>query len=190
MNTKTIAIVIGVIVVLGAGYYFYSNSPTYSNNSTTGTNPLYQGTDTTKPATGTTHPSSVVSATGKFTGTMAQLASRGGAYKCTFDASTAAAQSTGTTYVSDGKVRTDFKTVAGGVPVQSHMIQTGGYIYMWTTIAPTGVKIKVGPVDSTPAGQNAQYNAANASYTYDCQGWTADVSEFQFPSGVTFTSVN
>lgn len=187
MNTKTIAIVVGVIVVLGVGYYFYTQSPTYSASNRVGTNPLYEGseTDTTTPGS-----SDEVSATGNFTGTMAELAARGGSYKCTFDALTAASQSSGTVYVSAGKVRGDFTTGASGATVESHMLQLNDYIYMWSAMAPSGVKVKVGPVDSTPAGQNAQYTAANASYDYDCQGWQADSSLFQFPPNVTFTAVN
>jgi hypothetical protein len=190
MNTKTIAIVVGVIVVLGAGYYFYSTSPTYSNSGTAGTNPLYQASHTSPPSN--TSSSAQVTATGNFTGTMAALASRGGAYKCTFDASTAQAQSKGTVYVSGGKSRSDFQTVAEGIPVDSYMIQMDGYVYTWTSLTPGGFKMKVAvPVAGTSVtAGSAQYANMSHSYNYDCQGWQSDVSLFQLPPNVTFTDVS
>jgi hypothetical protein len=191
MNTKTIAIVVGVVVVLGAGYYFYSQSPTYqNNNSTVGTadhpSQATSVTPNTNPGSST---GKQVTAAGNFTGTMAQLASRGGSYKCTFDNSASGADTKGTVYVSADKVRGDFTTTAQGVPAVSHMLQLNGYTYMWSTITPAGVKLKIAPTN--PANPtNAQYAVASASYHYDCQGWQQDSSVFQIPASVTFTSVN
>jgi hypothetical protein len=171
MNTKTIAIVVGVVVVLGAGYFFFTKSPVYTDKGSQAVNPLYEKSDS-----------------GKFTGTIAGLAARGGDYQCMFDSSTAESQSTGTVYSSGGRVRGEFKTMAEGVPVDSYMIQSGGYVYIWTSAYPTGFKTKVAASDSTnPAeGTSGQYADANQSYDYDCQGWQADASLFELPAGVTF----
>ena len=56
--------------------------------------------------------------------------SMAGSQKCTFSDSTN--NSSGTVYVSGGKMRGDFQSSNNGKTNSSHMINDGTYVYIWT----------------------------------------------------------
>lgn len=178
MNQNTaIGIVVGLVVVLGGGYYLMS--------AKTAQAPEGSGTQTVE-----TTPAVESAQAGKFTGSLTDLATRGGSWKCTVDASTAQSVSAGVTYVSGGKVRGDYTTnVEGYGKAESHMIADGEYVYTWSSMMPQGVKTKMvaqGAGGTATSGQGAD---ANQSYSYDCQPWTADASLLVPPANVTFMTV-
>lgn len=116
---------------------------------------------------------------GAYTGTLQQLAERGGDYRCVFSSNNIS----GTVYTSGGRVRGDF--VAG--PVDSHMILIGGYVYTWSPVVPGGLK--------TPVGDGSGREA----YHFTCKPWTPDEGMFTLPAvlftdnggfGTTFTYTN
>ncbi|MDO8514239.1 MAG: hypothetical protein Q7S50_01715 [bacterium] len=166
MNSNLlIGLVVGAVVVVGGGYYLLSGG--------------------SAPATDTTGAQA-----GKFKGSLAEMAARGGSWKCTVDSSTGQSVSSGVTYASGGKVRADFKTsVSGYGAVESHMMADGQYVYTWSSVMPQGIKTKMtagataGGSAGTASGQSAD---ADQSYSYDCQPWTADASLFVLPASVTF----
>ncbi len=173
MNTKTIAIVVAAVVVLGGGYYFYAHRSASPS--------MYGDADATQDK----------GANGTFSGSLQDLMARGGNYKCTFDSSTADAQSSGTVYQAPGKTRGDFVSKAQGVTVMSHMISMDGYVYTWTDISPVGYKTKVTPTSaSAPAyGSESAQGGANQAYNYDCVAWSPDASVFTLPN-ITFTDLS
>jgi hypothetical protein len=64
------------------------------------------------------------------------------------------------------------------------MITRDGYMYSWSPMMPTGMKLKV-----TPGGgsSGAQGNAdIQQPYDYDCNTWSGDASQFALPEGVSF----
>lgn len=173
-----IGAVVAIAVVAGGGYYFMNGAavdPMVADDSGMYLNPDSDGS---------------VQA-GKFSGSLADLAARTGSWKCTVDTSTVEAVSSGVTYVSGGKVRSDFSSSVGGYGnIETHMIADGEYVYSWTSMMPQGVKAKMtassGGADTATAGASAD---ANVRYSYDCQPWTADPSLFVVPSDITFRSV-
>lgn len=167
MNIKIIAIIIGIVVIVGGGYYFYQQQDKTVREYGSG------------------------QASGRFSGSLQDLAARGGAYRCTFAHESAAAVSEGTVYVSGSDIRGDFSSEAQGLAVESHMIQSGGYVYVWSPMMPQGFKSK-SDADSagTPAGMSGQYADLTQSYDYDCEAWSGDQSTFALPAGVTFIGAN
>lgn len=131
----------------------------------------------------------------KFEGSTAELIARGGDHVCTFDQTVENSRSTGTVYISNGKMRGDFKSdvSAGGtnMSVESHMISDGEFMYTWSSMMPTGFKMAI--IDSatadgtTPTSQ--EMFDANMKLSYDCDPWSADASKFTLPSTVTFTEI-
>ena len=174
-QNTAIGIVVGLVVVLGGGYYLMG----------LGATPGAQ----TQALMATSTPQAETAEAGKFTGSIAELATRGGSWKCTVDSTTTHVVSSGVAYVSDGKVRGDFTTsVSGYGNLESHMFADGTDVYTWSSVAPQGMKMKMTALstDNVHLGYGAQ---ANESFSYDCQPWVADVSLLTPPASVTFKAV-
>ncbi len=177
MNTNLlIGLVVGAVVV-GGGYFLiakrdmplpFPNQPVAENQEKIESKAETQAQE------------------GKFNGSLAELAARGGSWKCTVDITTAQSVSSGITYSSGGKVRGDFTTkVQGYGNVESHMITDGTDVYTWTSVTPQGFKTKMSTPGETAVTSGQAVNT-NQPYTYDCESWTTDVSVFVIPSDITF----
>ena len=128
-----------------------------------------------------------------FEGSTAQLMARGGDHKCTFDQTVENSHSTGTVYISNGKMRGDFKSdvsAAGtNMSVESHMISDGEFMYTWSSMMPTGFKMKIDQA-SSPSDEAGQGTFdANMKLSYDCAPWSPGSSQFTLPSSITFTEI-
>jgi hypothetical protein len=172
MNQNTVVgIVMGLVVVVGGGYYLMSTNPIQAPR---GTSPQIAET----------------AQAGKFTGSVAELTKRGGSWKCTVDAATAQSISAGVTYVSGNKVRADFTTLVQGYgSVESHMIADGESVYSWSSMMPQGIKTTMMAQGVGGTATSGQGGDANQSYSYDCQPWTSDASLLVPPANVTFKTV-
>lgn len=115
------------------------------------------------------------------------LISRGIAQSCTFSNDS----TSGTVYVSSGKVREDFTATTDGKETKSHIIVDGNTSYMWTEGSKTGFKmtfdVNATPSAKTSTSQNGSFDAS-ANINYKCGVWIVDSSLFALPTGVQFTS--
>jgi hypothetical protein len=94
-------------------------------------------------------------------------------------------------YVAGGKMRGDFTAVSDGQEMQSHMITDGQTAYIWTNQMPQGVKMSFGTIDDDQSGAaNSNPIDPDKELDYRCSGWTTDQSQFNLPSGVTFTDLS
>lgn len=125
---------------------------------------------------------------GTFSGSMKDLLGRAGAWRCEVSVDSDGVVSTGTTYVSGGKMRADFTSNIPQVGnVASHMITRENTVYTWTSMMNRGFKFPVENGEVEASGQNSQQaNMYNKNYDYDCKMWAADEGVFSLPSGVTF----
>lgn len=166
MKTSTAVGALVAVVVLAGGVYLLMRNSAPANTSestqTTNTNSTQGGT---------------------FSGSMQDLAARGGEWKCTVASNTNGTASQGTVYVSGNKMRADF-TVSG---YEAHMISDGSYSYSWSSAAPQGVKVKVaqGASAGPASGQGVDTNTA---YSYNCAPATAEAALFVPPTTVNFMS--
>jgi len=126
----------------------------------------------------------------KLTGSIDQLMAKNKNLKCDLIAKADALISSGTTFISGGKARIDFKTKMGEVIVTSHMINDGTWLYTWTEEYPNqSFKMKL---DSLPKETNLNTNAAagvedyNAQFDYNCYSWVKDNAMFTPPANVNF----
>lgn len=183
MTPRNIAIAVGVLVVLGAAWYFMGMKGGDSANPAGGTVPTGDMTED-----GAAGGSAQGASDGTFTGSIGDLAKRGGNYECTFTTDTAQSKSSGTVYVAGFQIRGDFTSVAAGQTVETHMVQDGGYDYVWSSAAPMGFKSKV--TNTAPAAGYAPTSGTQdtmgESYSYKCVPWTVDKSKFALPAGVQF----
>ena len=98
------------------------------------------------------------------------------------------AQSQGTVYVGNGKMRTDSTATVAGKSIVSHMILDGNTIYTWVDGQTTGFKMQVTPTEAEKS-QASQQKPVNLEQKvdYSCEGWSVDNSLFTPPSNVTFS---
>jgi outer membrane lipoprotein-sorting protein len=119
------------------------------------------------------------------TASMKELVDKGEPVKCTFTQVTSNADSNGTVYIADGKVRGDFETTSAGQNFNSYMISDGSDIYVWSSLTTQGFKM---PVSNTPsAGAESQNGVSyDQKLNYDCDPWNKDVSVFVLPANISF----
>ena len=167
-QTKIIALIAGVVVVAGAGFFFLKPSAPAENADSQ---------QVAQESNGKKIPFS-------------EFIKQGGSYKCTVHQYVAETDTVGTTYISDGKVRGEYNTKVQGMSIDSTLIVRDGYTYTWTSMAPTmGYKVKVveSASSDTSAGMSGTYSYnANQIGDYECETWSGDVSKFELPSGVNF----
>ncbi|MDO8522456.1 MAG: hypothetical protein Q7S08_04190 [bacterium] len=182
MSTNFIVgLVVGAVVVIGGGYYLMTNSGGSASDSKAAQEQEQNVAESTE---------ATLAQAGKFNGSLSELAARGGSWKCTVDASTAQSVSSGVTYASGGKVRSDFSTkVQGYGNVESHVIADGQDVYTWSSVMPQGIKTKMAQQTDGGTATSGQGVNTNQPYSYDCQPWTADASVFVTPSSVVFKTI-
>lgn len=174
---KNVVIAGGVlaVVVVAGGIFMVSRGPS---------------TATEGSAHNATAQESIETQNGSYTGSLADLGKRGGNYECTFSHNSAVGDSSGVVYVSGNNIRGDFKSVASGFSVESHMIAKDGFTYTWTPLSPSGFRSRV--VDGVTGGGTATegtYTDQNQTYEYECVPWSVDESKFTLPA-ISFIDVN
>lgn len=161
MNTNALIGLVALIAVVGGGVWFFSNK---------NTEPMSD--DSQEMTSGA--------------GTFAELMAHTGSWKCDVTTSQAQAPSTGTAYISDGKVRADFTSEVNGSSVTSHMISADGYVYTWSDAYPQGMKMMI-PEGETTANDSAPTGIpADENVDYSCSLWLADAGMFTPPASVSF----
>lgn len=179
MNIKLIGGALVGIAVLGGALFFISSEPrTLAPSTQTNTDERTSDFEAT--------PSS-------FSGTLKDLATRGGNVRCTFSHESDVANSSGVVYVSGNNIRGDFLSetrVGGSFSVESHMITKDGYTYAWTSLSPQGFRAKTtSEGNASSPDMSASFADHNQAYDYDCVSATIDQTLFDLPD-IVFTDVN
>jgi hypothetical protein len=179
MSNKVIAIVVGVVVVLGGAYY-----------AMRGTSESVK--DTNSIAVGEPNPSAPTENTSGKKMSFDAFMKQGGSYMCTVNQNVQGMESKGTVYINGGNIRGDFKTSVSGMNIDTMFLTKDGYSYSWSSMmAGKGFKVAVkGASGNTSTQTSGQYSFdASQIGEYDCQPWTVDQSKFAMPSGVVFTEI-
>ena len=184
--TKNVIIGIIVVIVLALGGWYLISQNSITAEPTTDTT---QGTDTTG-----TVADAATAPTGKGTGSLQSVFSRGGNYTCTFETISTAAgtgsKSSGTIYAASGKTRGDFSASAGaGVTTMVHVIRDGSMSYTWIDGQTTGSKSLItttSPViPNQPSGAGFTEDQL-ATVSWDCHPWFPVPAHFVPPTSITF----
>ena len=176
-KTARIIIVVIVLILLGGGA-FYLLGKSASNPLKSAQNQMTQMTTQKK--------------------SLSDFFSMTGSLKCTFSDKTD--NSSGTVYAAVGKMRGDFQSADNGKTTQTHMVNDGSFVYMWTDGQKSGYKMSLASIKNeatkttnTTSGSTTDQSPAQQGVNmqkqsdYSCGPWAADKSLFTVPTDVTFT---
>ncbi len=177
MDKKVIYIGVGVIVLLliGAGAYLVMSK------SSTPATPLQTVNTQNEPAQSAQNAPALKS--------LKDLLTAGVAQKCTYQDTSTAANVSGTTYISAGKVRSDFTSVTSNITISGHMVADGKTSYVWMDGQTTGFKMAFDQASTASAGSAQQGVDANKAMNYSCSAWVVDNTLFTPPTSVKFTDL-
>lgn len=173
MSTHAIVGFVIAVVVIGGGIWYYATSDT----------PMPQGEQTALENGKTGN---------KGSGSLSSLFGMTGSYTCTISSGAPGGIARGTVYISDGNVRGDFVTVENnGQEIMVSMIQSGEYMYNWSSAASQGVKMKIDTGTSMSIGNagEAQFDTS-AAVDYSCEMSSVDANLFVPPSEVQFMDLS
>lgn len=175
---KNIIIGIAVIALLGLGYwgYKYMNS-----NSASGAGPNGKKMAQQNPVSGKM--------------SIKDLMNLGTTQTCTFTSKTPEGTTSGASYISGQKVRTDFTTTdPAGKSTEGHIIMDGSYMYSWSNESEPGFKMQItedlaNTIEESKESISEYQQAYNPDekIDYNCSSWSMDVGQFTPPANVTFT---
>lgn len=179
-------ILLGVLVVLVlAGVWFMSSNK--KDGVVEENTPVATTTDTI--TSGNTSGGAVASKPATFK----SLLSQKGNFECKYEQVDPNFRSTNVIYLSDGKMRAEFRLMPStGPSVSNLMVYDGQYLYVWKEGMPTGVRTQpksiselpdVIPADITSA---AVYGTSPLSVSYDCHAWSKVPSLLAKPTYVKF----
>lgn len=175
-SLKLVGLLIVAAVIIGGGWYVWGGVETQLSAAPKEVAPLGEE--------------------GLFKGSLTDLSERGGEWKCVVksDAQTGVGVvvSEGTVYVSGEKVRADFTSTVPGVgPVEAHTIVDDKMVYVWSSMAPQGIKANVTAYAGSgdESGMSGAYGDAQQSYTYDCEPFAAESALFVAPADISFTQI-
>ena len=162
-NGKTVGIVIAIILIALAVWYFMSGRSKQSTMSDTETNLEQTASGDQK--------------------SLKELMALNKSQKCSYSDST----NQGTIYFADGKMRGDFTTnLDTGQTVTSHMMVDGEYMYNWSDATEGGMKIKIDANQTTQSQSQQNAVDVNKPGNYNCGSWSADNSMFMMPTNIKF----
>lgn len=147
----------------------------------------YVYTQRTAPEEAMTNDDAMMDASGSMT--VQELIAKGQDLSCTFSFDGGGtADTTGTVYVSNGKVRGDYTTVASGQTFVSHVIVRDNAANIWMDGSQDGFTSTLSGQVTT--GGNSAAPDINSKLDYDCAPWTPDETKFALPVTVTFKAVS
>ncbi len=117
--------------------------------------------------------------------------------KCTYVSEDTTARTEGTTFIANGKVRSDstITTKADGKAMTSSSIIDGTHMYAWGDNMPHGMKMSMSAMSDLEAnaaqgndtmGMDSQTEQYDTAYDYECEPWAEDGSFFAPPAGIEF----
>ncbi|MFQ5540847.1 MAG: hypothetical protein ACE5F4_01220 [Candidatus Paceibacteria bacterium] len=121
-----------------------------------------------------------------FVGTMADLLSRGGTWRCTFSRTDGNATTRGTVYVDTERVRGDFESDVQGITLDSHLIVRDGSLYAWSPVTPGGIRA---PYLLERSMEGDEHASLRETYTHECRAWTPNETVFELPD-IEFISID
>lgn len=167
---KVIWWIIGIVIILGLIWYVATKKPTPTDDTNN------------------------VSSSSQDAGgqrSLVELLALGTAQKCTFNQSVDGSNNEGRFYLSNGKMRGDFSSMANGQTMTAHMISDGQDMYTWLDGLNMGFKMSMDSTQAPVPGAAANGSVdVNQKLDYDCVPWTAEAAQFTLPAGVQFNDMS
>lgn len=167
MNRNALIGLIAVVIFAAGGWYLYSNNGATRSAGTQTPPNQEQG--------------QMLS--------MKELMASNASQQCTF--AEPQSDTSGTIYVSGGKVRGDFETKSESGTVSGHMIADSSTVHTWMDGMSQGFKASFDVAATADKNMEAQQSLnPDKKLDYRCSPWQADRSKFELPAGVTFTDMS
>ena len=186
LSTKTIGIIIGIIVIGGGIWYTISDHTDDAYTNVGGDE--HEGINTQQEYTATSPQSG--------SGSLASLFGRGERVRCEFSSSVDGQLSQGVFYTDGDHFRVDATHQADGETLTSNIINNGEYTYTWGSSVEGQFAIKMrtgmaGVAEAHPPSSTNDTSVVDidANVMYTCAKWAADPSLFVPPSSVTFMDI-
>lgn len=173
---RNVLIGVAVIVLLAIGWWlFFSPKP-----STDQTTQLTEDTAADTTSSSNTSPN-----------TFSKILSQNGNYECKYEQVSTTSQSVNLIYISDGKIRGEFRTngISG-----SMMVYDGVNLYVWREGAIVGTKMQLKSLAELPLiipkdlTSGTVLGSGLDSVSWDCHPWSKNASLLVPPSEVTFSA--
>lgn len=128
---------------------------------------------------------------GTFSGSIKDLAMRGGSWRCTMRSETSMGSVSGVVHVSGTRVHGTFDmTVPVVGAMQTYFIADDANTYTWSSAMPEGVKTTRASLDQAGEVESSDVLfSPNMNMTYTCNPETVDETLFTPPANVTFREV-
>ncbi len=170
MDKKLIYVIVAIIVLGIGGFFVLGNKSSKPPSTPTQT--------AVQPSTTPTNQQS-----------LKDLLTGGGAKKCTFEYKEA--NSKGSVYIANSKMRGDFQAPTNGQTINSHMIVDGTNAYIWMDNQTQGFKMSWDSVANQPTQSRDQNSIdINKKVNYKCDSWSVDNSQFSLPKGIEFKDLS
>ena len=126
------------------------------------------------------------------TPTFKSIFSQPGSHECKYNQTDSSGSKSNVIYIADGKMRGEFRTVAGATSAGTLMVYNSGYLYVWQEGKTAGMKSSITSISQLPyaiptdltSGTVLGTNGQNVSW--DCHTWIKDTTLLAPPSYVTF----
>jgi hypothetical protein len=166
---KKLLIAIGILLlIVGVGAYFFMSSRLGSTTPTT-------------QQTATSGESSAQKS-------LRDLIALGESQECLFSTSE---ESSGTIYITSGKMRGDFSSTVEGETTISHMLVEDKTSYVWIEGQDMGYKFTHDESADTQNGTATQQNVdLDQKADYTCKPWVVDSSMFTLPQNIEFKDMS
>ncbi len=165
---KLLLVIVGVIVIIGVGAYFFMSN----KQKAPSLNPT------------TNQPTSVPTTKNS----LLDLLTQGRNLTCEYNATVNTSQSSGTVYLSGKNIRVDYAITVEGKKNTGSMIRDENYTYLWGSAMAGGIKMKNTSLESsTNNAQTNQYFNPSTKQDYKCQAWLPNTVMFTPPTNITFS---
>lgn len=183
---RIITIIVIIIILLGLGWWVFYTPKTVT--MPVGTNTPTAIGDTNSPSTSTNTTTGGIATKPK---TFQSIITQKGSYKCTYNKVTQAGQTISTIYISEGKLRGEFRDIDA---VGNMMIYNGGTLYIWQEGKTVGTKLQISTIAQLPAVIPKDLTSASSlgsginSVGWDCHQSTNPASLFVPSTAIKFTA--
>jgi len=172
-NLKIIGIVVVLGILLGAGgLIFLANNKSAKEGASVSTSPTPENQQNTPQ------------------GSLLDIFNLGKTQKCTFSYKSDTSSTEGTVYVTQNKLRGDFKVTSAKKTSSMYMLRNGETNYIWGDDLPTGIKMTLKLEDLAGNTQAQGYVDVNQKVDYKCTPWVIDNALFTPPSNIKFTDLS
>ncbi len=189
INMKN-SLIWGIVALVIVGLLFWRLNDT--TDSVVGTTPETQEVSTTtntvvnKPTT--TKPAPVAGMKVSLGGIFAEK----GNYQCDYEQATQQNRSKHVIYISNGKMRAEFRTSEGLNSDNTLMVYDGSYLYVWTEGKTTGTISQPKTIQDLPSlipedvSSGRILGSGINNVSWNCHAWSLDASKLVKPSYVKF----